>query len=248
MLALDQIVLTSLCIDIASYIMSTRAIAQKLLKINREIKDTRINIEDPTVNPNYSRLKGQNPIGCLVIPNELFSLWSQRRPLEEQLGREVSRYTELVNESFKFGRGTTVRSLETRLETISYRFHAKPKGVTGGRFRAKLTLKWTYCMLLQNEVDSIGENCSTSTFSNSSTAVVQPSRRRAGSPLITTFSSSNLQLPSTSSNARSGTNLLHAMPEPITTGSYTCRIPQNLLSGPQPSNGDSIIRSYASYV
>ena len=171
--------------------MPIRALAQKLDQVTEEMKETKITLEAPTVNRNYSKIIGKNPRWCLVIPNKLFILWNQHKSLGKQLEREISQYTELANESLRtvsVQLSTSARSLETRLETESYRFHAKYKKM-GGASRKKLTLKHTCIILLENEIrSSPGAHqvtqthaTTTSTVSNSSPAVHSTSTT-TGSP------------------------------------------------------------------
>ena len=115
--------------------MPTRALAQQINRIVKEMQETRITLEALTVSPNYSQTlaRGNTPIWCLVIQNKLFVLWKEHRLLESKLRQEVSQYTKLANKSL---RGTlelsiSASSLETRLETESYRFHTKYKKMGG---------------------------------------------------------------------------------------------------------------------
>ena len=147
--------------------MSTRteaiALKKDLTTTNKELKETKITLESPMTNANYSKMKEKNPVKSLVIPNKLFLLWKRRRTVEGKLGQKLSEYAEMVNESLH---GTTlnasVATLRKKLETENCRFQSRYKKM-GGALRTKLTSKHTNILLLEGEISSTGRSESTST-------------------------------------------------------------------------------------
>ena len=46
---------------------------------------------------NYKKMVSKEPVVVLMIPNSLFSLWKQRREIEESLLRQKTKLTMMVN-------------------------------------------------------------------------------------------------------------------------------------------------------
>ena len=125
----------------------------ELESINEKLNTTTITLSGATSNHNYKKIAGKEPVLSLMIPNSLFSLWKQRREIEERLLQDKSTLTEMANASLNkiIKLNTCASDLETRLQNELSRFQANYRKAAGRR-RYKILSKVTNIMLLKDEV------------------------------------------------------------------------------------------------
>ena len=125
----------------------------KLESINEKLATTTITLSGATSNHNYKKIAGKEPVLSSMIPNSLFSLWKQKREIEEGLMQDKSTMTEMANASLNkiIKLNTSASDLEARLQNESSRFQANYEKAAG-RCRYKILSKINNIMLLKDEV------------------------------------------------------------------------------------------------